>query len=80
MDQRTLSYQADGLEMRGQLFFEPAVAPRAAVLVFPEAFGLGENALRHAKPGPRQCQESRLRLHALDAMTGKPHVSTIRPV
>ena len=33
----------------GSLFFEPAVAPRAAVLGFPEAFGLGENALRHAK-------------------------------
>jgi dienelactone hydrolase len=49
MNQQTLAYQADGLEMRGQLFFEPAAATRAAVLVFPEAFGLGENALRHAK-------------------------------
>ena len=49
MEQHTLSYQADGLAMRGQLFFEPAAAPRAAVLVFPEAFGVGENALRHAR-------------------------------
>lgn len=49
MEQHTLSYLADGLAMRGELFFEPAAAPRAAVLVFPEAFGIGENALRHAK-------------------------------
>ena len=49
MEQHTLSYQADGLALRGELFFEPASARRAAVLVFPEAFGLGENAIRHAR-------------------------------
>lgn len=49
MEQHTLVYQADGLTMRGQLFVKPAAAPQAGVLVFPEAFGLGENALRHAR-------------------------------
>ncbi len=35
--------------MRSQLFFEPAAGPRAAVLVFPEAFGLGEHAIGRAE-------------------------------
>lgn len=48
MEQHTLTYQADGLTMKSQLFFRPGLKPGAAVLVFPEAFGLGENALRHA--------------------------------
>ena len=43
MHHETLTYQADGLTMRSQLFFEPGTdsGPRAGVLVFPEAFGLG---------------------------------------
>ncbi len=49
MQHETLTYQADGLAMRSQLFFEPAAGPRAAVLVFPEAFGLGEHAISRAE-------------------------------
>lgn len=49
MRHETLTYQADGLTMRSQLFFEPALAPRAGVLVFPEAFGLGDHAVSRAK-------------------------------
>jgi dienelactone hydrolase len=49
MHQKTLIYEADGLPMLGQLFFEHGQEPRAAVLVFPEAFGLGENTIRRAK-------------------------------
>ena len=49
MHHETLPYQADGLAMRSQLFFEPASAPRAGVLVFPEAFGLGEHAISRAE-------------------------------
>ena len=49
MNQETLTYQADGLAMRSQLFFEPASAPRAGVLVFPEAFGISEHAISRAQ-------------------------------
>ncbi len=49
MNHETLTYQADGLAMRSQLFFEPADGPRAGVLVFPEAFGLGEHAISRAE-------------------------------
>ena len=49
MQHETLTYQADGLAMRSQLFFEPAAGPRAAVLVFPEVFGLGEHAISRAE-------------------------------
>jgi dienelactone hydrolase len=49
MQHETLIYQADGLSMRSQLFFEPAVDPRAGFLVFPQAFGLGEHAIERAK-------------------------------
>ena len=49
MQHETLTYQADGLTMRGQLFFEPASSPRAGVLVFPEAFGLSEHAISRAE-------------------------------
>lgn len=44
MLQETVCYQADGLAMKGQLFSLPAPGPRPGVLVFPEAFGLSENA------------------------------------
>ena len=36
--------------MQSQLFFEPASHPRAGVLVLPEAFGLGEHAIRANGP------------------------------
>lgn len=49
MRHETLTYQADGLTMQSQLFFEPASGPRAGVLVFPEAFGLGEHAIGRAE-------------------------------
>ncbi len=49
MRHETLTYQADGLTMKSQLFFEPASEPRAGVLVFPEAFGLGEHAISRAE-------------------------------
>jgi dienelactone hydrolase len=45
----TITYQADGLTMQSQIFFEPAYGPRAGVLVFPEAFGLSEHAISRAK-------------------------------
>lgn len=49
MMQQMLAYEADGLAMQGQLFFEPGAAPRPGVLVFPEAFGLSEHAIGKAK-------------------------------
>lgn len=52
MHHETLTYQADGLMMHSQLFFEPGgaeEAKRAGVLVFPEAFGLGEHATGRAQ-------------------------------
>ncbi len=49
MQQETLIYQADGLTMHSQLFFEPGERRRAGVLVFPEAFGLGHHAISRAK-------------------------------
>ncbi len=49
MRHETLTYQADGLTMQSQLFFEPNAAPAAGVLVFPEAFGLGEHAISRAE-------------------------------
>jgi dienelactone hydrolase len=49
MRHETLTYQADGLTMQSQLFFEPASDRRAGVLVFPEAFGLGEHAISRAE-------------------------------
>ncbi len=49
MHHETLTYNADGLAMRSQLFFDPAPGPRAGVLVFPEAFGLGDHAIGRAK-------------------------------
>ena len=49
MHQEILAYGADGLNMRSQLFFEPGQARRPGVLVFPEAFGLGEHAIGRAR-------------------------------
>ncbi len=49
MHHETITYQADGLTMRSQLFFEPAAGKRAGVLVFPEAFGLGGHAISRAE-------------------------------
>ncbi len=49
MHNEVLTYAADGLTMKSQLFFEPGAAKRPAVLVFPEAFGLSEHAIGRAK-------------------------------
>ena len=49
MRHETLTYQADSLTMLSQIFFEPASGLRAGVLVFPEAFGLGEHAISRAE-------------------------------
>ena len=49
MQQETVTYEADGLTMRGQLFVEPGGGARPAVLVFPEAFGLGPHAISRAE-------------------------------
>jgi len=50
MHVETLSYQADGLAMCSEFFVEETkTGKRPAVLVFPEAFGLGEHALDIAK-------------------------------
>jgi len=49
VNHETLTYQADGLSMQSQLFFEPASTPRAGVLVFPEAFGISEHAISRAQ-------------------------------
>lgn len=45
-----LTYEADGLAMRSDLFFDETVSgPRPGILVFPEAFGLGEHARDKAR-------------------------------
>ena len=49
MHRETLTYRADGLTMRSQLFLVPAMMPRAAVLVFPEAFGIGDHVFARAE-------------------------------
>lgn len=50
MASHTIVYTADGLSLKGQLF-RPAgsAASRPGVLVFPEAFGLGDHALSKAE-------------------------------
>src|SRR3546814_12993755 len=50
MKVETISYEADGLAMESLLYLDDDKAgPRPGVLVFPEAFGLGENAQTHAE-------------------------------
>lgn len=45
-----IQYEADGLQMSGRLTYdETATGPRPAVLVFPEAFGLGEHSLERGE-------------------------------
>lgn len=46
----TVTYEADGLPMHSRFMVANAGGPaRSAVLVFPEIWGLGENALNHAE-------------------------------
>jgi len=49
MQTETLTYEADGLRFRSTLFLEAGTKPKPGVLVFPEAFGLGEHALSRAE-------------------------------
>jgi dienelactone hydrolase len=49
MQRETLTYQADGLTLKSELFFEPRSGARAGVLVFPEAYGLNPHALERAE-------------------------------
>ena len=50
MKTETLSYQADGLTMVGQLYWDESTAERRpGILVFPEAFGLGDHARSRAE-------------------------------
>jgi dienelactone hydrolase len=50
MKTESIHYQADGLDMIGHLAWdETASGKRPAVLVFPEAFGLGEHAKSRAE-------------------------------
>lgn len=47
MEQQTIRYQADGLDMAGQLYRAPGFpGARPGILVYPEAFGLSDHA-RH---------------------------------
>lgn len=47
---KTLAYQADGLSMAGQFFVDEGhPGPVPGILVFPEAFGLGEHAIARAR-------------------------------
>jgi dienelactone hydrolase len=49
VQRETLTYEADGLTMKSELFFEPHSKPRPGVLVFPEAYGLNRHALARAE-------------------------------
>ncbi|QTH21610.1 dienelactone hydrolase family protein [Rhizorhabdus wittichii] len=50
MHTEILTYEADGLRMESHLFVDPAQSGRRpGVLVFPEAFGLGDHAKERAR-------------------------------
>ena len=49
MQTRNITYQADGLAMDAQLFFEPGPGKRPGILVFPEGRGLDQHALSRAE-------------------------------
>ncbi len=49
MLEETLTYQADGLTMVSHLYVGEGSGARPGVLVFPEAFGLGDHAKSRAK-------------------------------
>jgi dienelactone hydrolase len=48
MHTERVTYQADGLSMDSQLFYQPSGKRKPGILVFPEAFGLGAHALSRA--------------------------------
>lgn len=49
MREETVTYDADGVTLKSRLFYKEYGEPRPAVLVFPEAFGLGDHALSRAQ-------------------------------
>ena len=49
MRRERLTYEADGLTLRSELFVADGAGRRPGVLVFPEAFGLGDHALGRAE-------------------------------
>src|SRR6266404_4364831 len=50
MHTETLKYEADGLNFESHLYFDKSkIGKRPAVLVFPEAFGLGDHAKSKAR-------------------------------
>ena len=49
MQTETITYEADGLTFKSTLYLQAGTKPKAGVLVFPEAFGLGEHALSRAE-------------------------------
>jgi dienelactone hydrolase len=49
MQTRNITYQADGLAMDAQLFFEPGAGRKPGILVFPEGQGLNQHALSRAE-------------------------------
>jgi dienelactone hydrolase len=49
VNRETLTYPADGRQMKSELFFKPGLDRRAGVLVFPEAYGLNSHALSRAE-------------------------------
>jgi dienelactone hydrolase len=50
MRTETVTYEADGLSFKSELFVEAGTEPKPGVLVFPEAFGLGDHC-RHRAEG-----------------------------
>ena len=49
MQSITLEYAADGLPMKSDLYLPDAAGKRPGVLVFPEAFGIGEHVRTRAR-------------------------------
>ena len=49
MRRERVEYEADGLTLRSELFVGAATGRRPAVLVFPEAFGLGDHDLARGR-------------------------------
>jgi dienelactone hydrolase len=49
MPDQELAYEADGLHMKGRLYLPDTRGPVPGVIVFPEAFGLGDHAKSRAR-------------------------------
>jgi dienelactone hydrolase len=77
MKAEDLRYEADGLDMVGRLTWdETADGPRPGVLVFPEAFGLGDHAIEKAEQITREFGYAALAcdLHGGRGMIGLPAI------